>query len=212
MRSRVSILGCLLVIGLANPASAQFGLRGGINLSKFVGGSAESDTRKGLNLGATVPLIRLGPISIVPEVYYSQKGATEFNPALATNFKYSLDYIEVPLLAKLSIPLSKRFLKFYVAGGPTYAWNLKCEFTATSDPSAAVQECGQNFKSFNTALKSADRGIVGSAGLDFNFFGLGGVNLDARMVRGLARLRESSTGSDVKNQVFSLMLGYYLGR
>src|SRR4030095_12640265 len=109
MKPRVSVLASLLVIVLAAPASAQFGLRGGVNLSKFVGGNSDSDARKGLNLGATIPLIRLGPLSIVPEVYYSQKGATDFNSALATNFKYSLDYIEVPVLAKISIPLTKRF-------------------------------------------------------------------------------------------------------
>jgi hypothetical protein len=212
MRARTSLITCFLVIGFTAPASAQFGLRGGVNLTKFVGGSSDSDTKSGLNLGATVPLIRLGPLSIVPEIYYSQKGAQGFDAAQVTNFRYSLDYIEVPVLAKLSFPISGQFLKFYVAGGPAYAWNLKCEFTAESDPNATAQDCGQNFGSFNTAMKSADRGIVGSAGLDFNFLGLGGVNLDARMVRGLARLRDDAAGEGVKNQAFSLMLGYYLGR
>jgi hypothetical protein len=40
----------------------------------------------------------------------------------------------------------------------------------------------------------------------------GAVNLDARLVRGLARITEDNTGPDVKTQAISLMLGYSFGR
>jgi len=220
MSSKRSLLAALLMAIAPAAVHAQFGLRGGVNLTKFVGGDASNvEARRGINLGMTVPLLRLGPISLVPEVYYSQKGAkqTSLFGTGADAFALEVDYIEVPLLAKLSIPLTRsRAFSVYLAGGPAYAWNVKCSFSSLA-AAGGVQaetenECGETFGSFDTAMEKADRGIVFSGGLDFTVPGLGGLNLDARLVRGLARLREGDTASDVKNQAFSLMLGYYLGR
>lgn len=203
----------VLLCVTASSAHAQFGLRGGVNLTKFVGGdAADYESRKGLNLGMSVPLVRLGPVSLVPEVYYSQKGAKQTSPLGAPAFAFDLDYIEIPILAKLAIPL-KRSLSAYVAGGPAFAWNIDCSFTSTSDANqVSATPCGETFGSFNTAMEKADRGIVLSGGLDFVVPGLGGLNLDARLVRGLARLGGDGQGGDIKNQAITLMLGYYLGR
>jgi hypothetical protein len=197
----------------ATPVAAQFGIRGGMNLTKFVGGDAgENEASTGLNLGASIPILRIGPLSIVPEVYYSEKGSKQFDPMTSTTFEYGLNYIEVPVLAKLSFPL-KGALRGYVTGGPAYAWNIDCTITATeSETTNTLGECGETFSSFDTAMEKADRGVVIGGGLDFTVRGLGALNLDARIVRGLARLKSGNTGSDIKNQAFTLMLGYYIGR
>ena len=169
-----------------------------------------------------MPLIHLGPLSIVPEVYYSQKGARQIDPTAfatgtttaPTTLDFGLDYVEVPVLAKLEFPLS-RLVHGYLAGGPAYAWNINCSVTVTSTGTTTnTSDCSQTFGSFKTAMQKADRGIVAGGGLDFNLFGRGGLNLDARVVRGLTRLTTSTggtTGADVKNQSVSLMLGYYIG-
>lgn len=203
----------LSTFALATPACAQFGIRGGMNLTKFVGGDAgESEGTTGLNLGASIPLISFGPLSIVPEVYYSQKGSKQFDPLTSTTFEFGLNYIEVPVLAKLSFPI-KGGLRGYVSGGPAYAWNIDCTISATeSGTTNNLGECGETFSSFDTAMEKADRGVVIGGGFDFNIRGLGGLNLDARLVRGLSRLRSGTTGSDIKNQAFTLMLGYYVGQ
>jgi hypothetical protein len=195
---------------------AQFGLRGGVNLTRFVGGDAgDVESRKGLNLGMSLPLFSIGPLSLAPELYYSQKGATQSALAGVPSFTFEVDYIEVPILAKLTLPLnSSRSLRAYLAGGAAYAWNVNCSFSSQTAGTQELSEnsCGETFGSFDTAMQKADRGMVFSGGLDFTVPGMGGLNLDARLVRGLARLREGETASDIKNQAFSLMLGYYLGR
>lgn len=231
MRSRNTIrppvhlarLVTLCICAAIAPAGAQFGLRGGMNFSKFVGsGASNTESAQGLNVGASIPLIRLGPFSIVPEVYYSQKGSKQFDPAALaagtttapTTLDFGLDYIEVPVLAKISFPLA-RLLHGYVAGGPAYAWNINCSISVTSGGTTTnTSDCGQTFGSFKTAMQKADRGIVASSGLDFAVPGIGGLNLDARVVRGLTRLTTTTagtTGADIKNQSVSLMLGYYIG-
>lgn len=220
--ARTSLI-LLSICASGAPAVAQLGLRGGMNLSKFVGGDANnSQSTAGLNVGASIPLIHIGPLSIVPEVYYSQKGAKQFDPtALAggtatapRSLEFGLDYIEVPVLAKISFPLA-RLLHGYVAGGPAYAWNINCSISVDSSGTTMnTNDCSQTFGSFKTAMQKADRGIVLGGGLDLNVLGLGGLNLDARVVRGLTRLTTTTagtTGADIKNQSVSLMLGYYLG-
>ena len=222
-RAHLAALTTLCLCASATPAVAQFGFRGGMNLSRFVGSAASnSESATGLNVGASISLIHLGPVSIVPEVYYSQKGAKQFDPAVLaagptaapTTLDFGLDYVEVPVLAKLSFPLARR-LHGYVAGGPAYAWNINCSISVTSGGATTnTSDCNQTFGSFKTAMQKADRGIVAGGGLDFNAFGLGGLNLDARVVRGLTRLTTSTagtTGADLKNQSVSLMLGYYIG-
>ena len=213
--TRVAVLGVIAALLLIAPASAQFGVRGGVNLSKFIGSDeVESETTKGLNLGLTMQILKLGPISIGPELYYAQKGGKQFNPlAPGQAFEFDLAYVEVPVLAKLTIPLNQsRTLSAYVAGGPAFAWEVDCSFSSTSaGTTTEVEDCEETFGSFDTAMKKADRGIVASAGLNFGIGGLAGLHLDARMIRGLARLNESDDGPDIKNQSFSLMLGYYLG-
>jgi hypothetical protein len=210
---RFLLIGVVLTV-LPASAQAQFGIRGGVNLSKFVGVDAATvESRKGINLGMSIPIISIGPVSIVPEVYYSQKGAKQTALVGVPAFAFDVDYIEVPLLAKLTIPLnSSRSIRAYLAGGPAYAWNINCSFSSTEMSEVTENSCGETFGSFDTAMDKADRGIVVSTGLDFSVPGLGGLNLDARFIKGLARLREGEDGSDIKNQAFSVMLGYYLGR
>lgn len=214
--SCITILAAVATLGVpaaATPAMAQFGIRGGMNLTKFVGGDAgENEASTGLNLGLSIPLIHIGSVSIVPEVYYSEKGSKQFDPTTSTTFEYGLNYIEVPVLAKVSFPLAGA-LRGYVTGGPAFAWNIDCSITATeSGTTNNLGECGEVFHSFDTAMEKADRGVVFGGGLDFTVRGLGALNLDARLVRGLARLRTGTTGTDIRNQAFTLMLGYYIGR
>jgi hypothetical protein len=199
------------------PARAQFGIHGGINLTRFVGGDAEDvDSKQGMNFGGSMRLFQIGPISIVPEVFYSQKGATFDDPAssLAQRFEYSVDYLEVPVMAKLTLPSMGPLLP-YVAAGPAFAWKLDCSVSLISGNAAQeAQDCGEQFGSAKTALRDADRGLVVSGGIDLPVLGIGALNLDARLVQGLARLSESegtTSEPDVKNQVFSLILGYSFG-
>jgi hypothetical protein len=154
----------------------------------------------------------------VPEVYYAQKG-TKLGPSALTpppsgttptTVEFGLDYIEVPLLAKVRFPLTQK-LHGYVTGGPAYAWNVNCSLsTDTNGTESAASDCSETFGSFKTAMAKADRGVVGG-GVHFIVAGLGGLNPYRRVVRGLTRLTTGSAGADVKNQSVSLMLGYYLG-
>ena len=210
---------CAAVAGLAVPrlATAQLGLRGGMNLSKFVGDDAASESSTKLRMGASLSLLRVGPVSLNPEVYYAQRGGRQIAPASEPNplvqaYDFSMNYLEVPLLVKLSL-VKVGPIRPYIAGGPVYAWQLECDVSLIGLTSETEQDCEDDtFTNARTAIKNADTGIMAGAGIDFNVFGIGAITLDARLVRGLDRITEdSSAGGDVKSQAVSLMLGYSIG-
>ncbi len=205
---------------------AQLGLRGGINLSKFVGADATgAEEVMGLNAGFSVRLINIGPVSIVPEIYYAEKGTRfsdqiralqTFNPDLTPGIdnyelEFNLAYIEVPVLLRLNLPfLSTNVVHPYIGAGPVFAWRIECNFSFTSgDVEVTARDCAdRNFPDAETAFKEADRGYVINSGIDFQVPFIGTLTLDARYTRGLERVRESAINNDIQNQSFTLMLGY----
>lgn len=220
----------LFIILLATPAYSQIGLRGGINLSHFVGEDvSETEGLMGLNAGLSFSLINIGPISLVPEVYYAEKG-TRFaeqlqgiqnpdpnNPNINPNdyeLEFNLAYVEIPVLAKVQLPfLSTRVIHPYIAGGPVFGFRLDCSISFTS-PNAEqqIQDCSDdNFSDLETTYHESDRGYVLVSGIDFDIPMLGTVTLDGRYYRGLSRLIEGGENSDVYNQNITLMLGYSIG-
>lgn len=221
---------CLLLLLLLSAANAcaQVGLRGGINLTDFVGGDAENtENIMGLQGGLSLQLISIGPLSLVPEIYYAEKG-TRFVDQLRQlqqdpgqpadpeeiDLEFNLAYIEAPVLAKLNLWfISSETVKPYLAGGPVYGFRTDCSFLFTDSRGIdqEIDNCAEeNFSDLEAAFRESDRGYVLGTGVDFHIPYLGVLTLDGRYYRGLSRLREGGENSDVYNQSFTLMLGYSL--
>ncbi len=226
MKTRVVILLGLLALAVAPaPTAAQFRFSGGVNLTDFFGGDVgETEQSTGLNMGASFPVMRFGPVQIVAEGYYRQKGATQSiqdlqAAALAgdltnalTTFEIGLDYIEIPILARIDLPVLGGRILPYLAGGPALAWKIDCGVKADALTASSDVSC-DDFSSENLGetLRDYERGLVVGGGIDLAVGSMGAVNIDARLTRGLSRLSEGQDGPDVKNQAFSVMLGYSLG-
>lgn len=227
-RPRTALCFFLLFLLAGANACAQVGLRGGINLTDFVGGDAENtENIMGLQGGLSLQLISIGPFSVVPEIYYAEKG-TRFVDQLRElqqepgqpadpeeiDLEFNLAYIEAPVLAKLNLWfISTETVKPYLAGGPVYGFRTDCSFSFTDSQGIdqEIDNCAEeNFSDLETAFRESDRGYVLGAGADFHIPFLGVLTLDGRYYRGLSRLREGGENSDVYNQSFTLMLGYAL--
>ncbi len=223
-------IAALLMLSGFHSGYSQIGVKGGVNLSKFVGSDAgNAGDIMGLNVGVTFRLFGLGPVSIHPEIYYSEKGTRfseqigtfmnmdpdNFNPEDFENFdlEFNLAYVEVPIMVKLSLPfISGDVVKPFVTGGPVFAWRIDCNFSLETAESISVQECAnQNFPDFETTFKDADRGYAFGGGLDFAVPILGTFIIEGRYTRGLSRLRETGLNDDIQNQSFTLMAGFTLG-
>lgn len=219
----------LLSATIPQQLNAQIGIRGGINLSRFVGEDvSETEELMGLNAGLSFQIINIGPISIVPEVYYAEKG-TRFKDQLQkfqqqdpenpinpedVELEFNLAYVEIPVLAKVRLPfLSTNVIHPYIAGGPVFGFRLDCSISFTNDTAEQrVQDCvDDNFSDLEATFKESDRGYVLSTGIDFQIPILGTLTLDGRYYRGLSRLIENNENDDIYNQNITLMLGYNIG-
>lgn len=207
----------LLPASSLSAQTAPFVLRGGINLSKFVGGDAgATDARRGLNLGGSYRVLGVGPFSFWFEGYYRQKGADgirnlEQGGPVPTTLQVGIDYIEIPVLLRLDIPVPSRKIRPYLQGGPAFGWKLDCSVTfSTVSDTPPQQNCDDLLGGgLQDKLRNYEQGVVLGGGIDFNILGrLGGFNLDARLTRGLSRLATGTDQTDVRNQSFTLMLGY----
>ncbi|MDX1587278.1 MAG: porin family protein [Balneolaceae bacterium] len=230
MKKRTILFTTLLALLICTQSLyGQVGIKGGVNLSKFVGADVEgAEELMGLNAGLSFSIINIGPLSIVPEVFYAEKGTrfTEqlrdlqnMNPEQPVNpqdveLEFNLAYVEIPVLAKLDLRfLSTRVVKPYIAGGPVFGFRMDCSINfTTANTERDIQDCADaNFSDLQTEFDESDRGMVFGSGIHFDIPLLGALTLEARYYRGLSRLREGGENSDVYNQNFTLMLGYVLG-
>lgn len=135
-----TLLASALVLGLALPAAAQptFGIRAGLNVADVsntfedidsgeFGFQIDAQPRLGFVGGLFVELPLTPTFAVRPEVLYSQKGAKAVPDADGVDDEedvtLSLDYIEVPVLARVAIPASPT-LEIGLLAGPSFGFKL----------------------------------------------------------------------------------------
>lgn len=191
-------LAAALVMMFSFDASAQMsvnkGLKGGLNFASFSldpepeGGSTSSQT--GIAGGLFIELDLLGPLDIQVEGLFSQKGS-KFKSDAGGESTTKLSYLEVPVLAKISIPLAPT-MSYNVHAGPALGFKLSESF----DP---------EINSEADFFKSSDLGAVVGLGLKFNAL-VSFVTIDARYTLGLSNVSDSDTG-EAKNRSLTLLVG-----
>lgn len=201
----------LALLLLAPPLGAQSGLKGGINLNRFFGSTVdETDTHTGLNLGASLGLLELGPIQLVGEVYYRQKGGKGMidpfqDPQnVGGTVEIGVDYVEIPLLARLNLGTVGGRLLPYLEGGPAFGWQIDCGVEAGAAGTAETQ-CADLLERGEETLKDYELGAVVGGGADLILARGMGINLDIRYTAGLSDL---TADAELKNRSFTVMLGY----
>jgi hypothetical protein len=119
----------------------------------------------------------------------------------------SLDYLEIPILVKLSLPVP--VVNPYIYVGPSIGMLLSSKMHVKT--TASVQ--GISFSSdttvdFKEHINSTDVGLAFGAGIDLPM----GLLIDLRYTLGLGTIAKQETGSsttpDIKNGVFAIMVGW----
>ena len=191
---------------LAMPAfagSLQAGVKGGVNLAntRVEDTTSEmSDSRLGMSLGGFVAIPVSPLFSIQPEALFSMKGdQASAGDATAT---LQLDYIEVPVLAKLTLaPEAVAHPSVFV--GPSLGINLAAKAKVEGDPIIPDSEVD-----LKDATKSTEFGLVMGGGVEMPVGAAGtqSIGLDVRYNLGLTSIDNSGTeGASVKNGVFSVL-------
>jgi hypothetical protein len=187
-------------------AQMQIGPKAGLNLANLTGDDIENaDSKTGFAGGVFFMYKFSNMFAIQPEAYYSMKGASEkldFE-GVTVDITYTLDYIEVPLLFKLLIPIEGSSINPAIFAGPAIG------FKSTAKVKAEAQ--GQSAEQDMEDIKSTDFGLVFGGGLGFPV-GTNELGFDVRYILGLSTIDDSAEEADVKNSVinFNVYFGFSL--
>jgi len=207
-RSLWVVVAGLFVASLAVPqASAQgikLGVKGGVNIADIGGKDADSlgstKTKAGF-VGGVFAEIMIGDMfAIQPEVLYSQKGIKVEDVGATAKFK--LDYIEVPVLFKVNIPIEGSKVRPSVYAGPAVALKASCKVSGSLGGVSVDVDCDD--PSIDVPVKSTDFGVAFGGGIAFDVGGAE-VGVDVRYTLGLSKVSDDPDPFDIKNRVISIM-------
>ena len=186
-----------------DPMAPKIGVKGGINLANlYVDEVADENLKVGLNVGlfAKIPCTEF--FAIQPEVLYSSKGSRlKYDNVFAGEgeYRFNLNYVEVPLLAVFNIGPH-----FNIHAGPYAAFLTSSNVKDMNDDGTIEGVEDLNVENFNRF----DYGLAGGLGFEFGNFIVGG-----RYNYGLKEVGKSGSLSgeltdNAKNSVASFYIGF----
>ncbi|WP_452220680.1 porin family protein [Lacinutrix salivirga] len=195
MRKLLSIA-VFTVLGLSsiNAQEIKFGAKGGVNFSSISGENTDGvENLTSFHAGAVAEIMISDRVSFQPEVLYSKQGANSSfeNELEKDEYKYSLDYINVPLLAKIYIAEG-----FSVVAGPQIGFLLNAEEEYNYTSKSGVVRNISTTEDVKEFYKSTD--FSTSLGLGYQFDN--GLNFGARYNLGLSNINDGNDTDDSKNQ------------
>ena len=182
---------------LAQEQPAAVGLKAGVNLANLNfegdGETVSLDQRKGVVGGLFVVWPANSRFALQTEALYSQKGAQMEEGGDSAKIK--LDYIDVPVLARISSPLS-RGTSFHAFAGPSFGFRVSAKSESSFDGEEESEDIDDDVERF-------DLGLVAGAGVEMGRF-----VIDGRYTWGLSNINKiESDDVKIKNRVFAVMAG-----
>mgnify|MGYP001627887288 CR=1 FL=1 len=179
----------IFAVGVQTESKAQvlpeFGVKGGLNYSTF-NDTENVEYKPGFLVGAFMNLnIPASPISIQPEVLYSQYGAK----AEDADFEFNVNYIQVPVLLKFGFETPAASPNVYF--GPYMGFNT-----------AANVENNDGSINLEDNVNDTEFGVLVGAGVDVSNFRLG-----LRYSAGLSNIANDDFNDSAKNGALALTVG-----
>jgi len=201
MKKFFTIFFILAALTSLSLAQMQIGPKAGLNIASIGGDDADQilegqslDSKTGFSGGLFFMYQFSNMFAIQPEAYYTMKGATYSESG--ADLTISLDYIEVPLLFKLLIPIEGSNIKPSIFAGPSIGFNMtaksKVEFEGESEEN-----------DFKDETASTEFSLAFGGGLGF-MVGKNELGVDVRYILGLSTFDDSSDPWDLKNNVINV--------
>lgn len=134
------------------------------------------------------------------EVLFSQKGAKVDDPSSGTSATFGVNYLEVPLLARVSVPTGTVRPVFFL--GPAVAFETSCSVSGEMDGVQVDVDCDAPLLDGGLQRKKTDVGVVAGAGFDVDV-GPAIVQFEGRYNLGLTNLDDSGDpGASAKTRRF----------
>lgn len=202
MKKLLILLLFIAVYNTGSFAQMQIGLKLGGNIANLTGDDAGNpDSKVAFAFGGFFAYQLSSLFVVQPEVYYTMKGAKDKLSISGTDIDITitLNYIEIPVLAKLLIPVKGSNINPSIFAGPFVGINTtaksKAEYSGGSEE-ADIED-----------IKSTEFGLQFGGGVGFNM-GKNKLGVDIRYILGLTTIDDSAEETDVKNGVINFNLYY----
>ena len=183
----------------------QLGVKGGVNFATITGDDFEDlDSRTSFNAGLVAEFPISDRFSIQPEVFYSGQGfdirEIDQDNVFDTdeNVEYQLDYIQVPILAKLYLVEG-----LSIEVGPQFGFKINEEIDSQPNSDGGDVDIDNE----DSSVKDFETSIAG--GLSYKF--TNGFFISGRYTYGLTNLFDDDSifeGVDARNAVAQVGIGF----
>lgn len=202
---KLTLACCCTLATAMSYAQVSMGPKVGVSSTTFAGTDvSDAEARTGFMAGIYFKAGTESILSIQPEVLYHRKGAIYVNEDLNTRREITLDYLEIPVLIKLGLPVGETIYPHIYAG--PYAGVLVGQRATNTQNDFDIFWEEDDF-----TAATFDAGAVVGAGLDMaveNFF----LTFDVRYGIGMLSIdsddEEESEKEDVKNRTLSFLVGF----
>jgi hypothetical protein len=186
-------------------AQSAIGIRGGLNYASFSGDDAGDFERASVyNFGAFFKTPLTDVLGVQVGAGFAQRGAELTDDGAVQ--KFTLSYLEIPLLLTLSPPPVGRVgVTFSV--GPALGFNTGCNAKVTGATGIIGLDTECENDPINAEVKSFDVGAMVGLGVDINLTESVSLVLDGFYNYGFTKFDDSGVDDDVKHRAFSLLIG-----
>jgi outer membrane immunogenic protein len=196
MRTLFIFMATLIAIPLYSQKNHVFGIKTGLNLSRFASdGNSESNFKPGFNIGFYVKTPLSKNLFLRPEVFYSCQGQ-KLNytlPGSSISAKQSIraNYLNVPLLLEAGKKLTLQI-------GPQVSYLLTANNVTTTENSTTKED-------IRSTMKDLDLSAVIGVGINPH----PAFNAGMRINYGLTDVTlQGSSAEKTRNHVFHVYVGY----
>ncbi|MFC4817645.1 porin family protein [Flavobacterium sp. GCM10023249] len=183
MKKLLLTAAAIFAFSFANAQETKFGVKAGLNMADLGGDDADGiDSKISFHVGGFAEIKLSDKFAFQPELVYSAQGGK------VDGGTYNFDYLNIPLMAKFYATE-----QFSIEAGPQVGFLMSGKIKPDSGDSVDVKD----------ELKSTDFGL--NLGLGYNF--TENISAGLRYNLGLSQVVDADN-VDVKNNVFSLSVGY----
>jgi hypothetical protein len=203
----ITLFAASLYAPAASAQGIKLGVKGGVNLANIGGADIDefeadlgtsTDSKAGLVAGAFAEFMIGNMFAIQPELLYSQKGFKA--DSAGVELKLKGDYLEIPVLLKINIPIEGSKVHPHVYAGPAVAFKASCKIEVSGGGASASEDC----EDAGLLIKSTDFGVAFGGGVSVDVGGAE-VGVDVRYTLGLTSVDDDPDPFDIKNKVISIM-------
>lgn len=199
MKKKIITLLTLIAFTGINAQKANFGIKGGINLSNFSGDLKVDSPKAGYNLGAFVFIKTSSKFAIQPEISYSSQGISD------SGVIFKLNYVNIPVIFKY-LPTDKVSFDF----GPQIGFMSDASLTAT-DPYSKQSLTVDASKLFNSTDFGLNLGATINAtqklGISIRY-NIGLSDVASKELKNLGKTFNGISDASGSNRILSLNLEY----